>query len=420
MKKLLLFLTILFYSSFRVNSQNTIVTTFNAVHQQFKSGSDTRTVIDSFQLVSSLGGYSKILMHVDLGCPTGGCDPWDRAARISIKKDNEWMEIGRYMTPYKKACGWVYDVTEYSNILTGKVILNSFIDTWVSPAWLVTVSFEYVKGVNPIPLTKVENIWQNYYIVYGDASTPATLPVINKIIDSNMDSVKLKVVLTGHGQGNTENAAEFSQKTHSIYVNNNPAFSQYLWRANCSSNTCSPQSGTWTLNRAGWCPGASVMPAYFNLSSKVAPNQNVKLEYVFQTFTNTCSPNNVNCITGTTCSDCNYNYNGHTEPYYQFSGQVITYLQASTGLSFEKNNQSYFSVSPNPNNGDFILTNKNIIEGNYNVKVMDMLGQIVYENQVYLQNRTSKTLQIKNLLNGIYFLSIAKDDIKYNEKIVIQ
>jgi hypothetical protein len=185
MKKLF-FASLIFINAATVlTAQNTTVTTFNNVHQRFGNGNDTRTIVDSFLLPSSLDGFKQIIMHYALSCPTGGCDPWDRYAMVSLKKGNETFELGRYMTPYKKGCGADYDVTDYSTLLTGKVVLTTFIDTWVDPGWLVKVSFEYVKGTPAIPPTKVENLWQNYNLIYGDATKPGSFAAVSPIIAGN-------------------------------------------------------------------------------------------------------------------------------------------------------------------------------------------------------------------------------------------
>ena len=56
-------------------------------------------------------------MNVNLECPDGGCDPWDRKAKISVMHFEEWHEIGRYVTPYGVECGWSFDVSDYRSIL---------------------------------------------------------------------------------------------------------------------------------------------------------------------------------------------------------------------------------------------------------------------------------------------------------------
>jgi len=398
-------------------AQNVSVVTFDDTHQRFGGGFDTRTVQDTFQLPASLEGFNQILMHVELSCPPGGCDPWDRFAAISLQKENEWLEIGRYMTPYRKACGWDIDVTDYSTLLTGEVVLRSFIDTWVNPAWLVKVTFEYVEGTEGIPLTQVENVWQNYGLVYGDTTQLSTLPVADPVIAAAIDSVKLKVVITGHGQGNTNNAAEFSQKTHEVYVDGSSAFSHYLWRSDCNSNSCSPQSGSWQYNRAGWCPGADVEPAYFNLTSLVTPGSAIELDYRLASYFNQCSPNNPDCSTNNNCPDCDYNYNGHTQPYYAISGQLITFRGVAASVN-ELNARSIFAIVPNPVGDSDNLTVK-LLSGNRNsiLSVYNLLGEQVCASQVLTQ--TSTVLQL-NAEAGVYIVVLEEGQQRYVQKLVIQ
>jgi hypothetical protein len=391
-----------------LTAQNTIVTTFNNVHQRFGNGNDTRTVTDTFLLPASLDGYKQIIMHYTLSCPTGGCDPWDRFATVSLKRGTELLELGRYMTPYKKGCGADYDVTDYSTLLTGKVILSSFIDTWVDPGWLVKLSFEYVKGTPAIPLTKVENVWQNYGLIYGDPTKPASFPPVSPTVAGNAKSAKLKVVLTGHGQGNTDNAAEFSQYTHTVYVNDVSSFNHYLWRTDCASNTCSAQSGTWTYNRAGWCPGASVIPVYYDLTSNITPGKAVKLEYRLRTYNNACRPTNTGCVTGSTCTDCNYNYNGHTEPYYAMSTQLITVLDKTTGIATDNGvGNLEFSIFPNPVSGRFELAFPPAGSSSAVVSIFSITGEKVLEDQkIVISSEQTITFDTGNLSGGIYFIKV--------------
>src|SRR6185436_2412247 len=110
--------------------------------------------------------------------------------------------------------------------------------------------------------------------------------------------VKMKIVNTGHGQGNTNNAAEYSQKTHTLWVNGAQTASQFLWRSDCATNSCSPQNGPWQVDRAGWCAGADVLPYYGDITSLVVPGQPALLEYRLQNYFNSCNPNNTACVSG--------------------------------------------------------------------------------------------------------------------------
>jgi hypothetical protein len=396
--------------------QNISIAAFDEVHQRF-GGENTRDVVDTFNLSSSIEGFSQILMHVDLSCPPGGCDPWDRFASVSLKKGEDWLEIGRYITPYNKACGWAVDVTDYSTLLTGEVILKSFIDTWVDPAWLVTVTFEYIEGTPTMPLTEVENVWRNYNLVYGDTTQADSFPVASLVVPSQSDSVKLKVVLTGHGQGNTDNAAEFSQKNHEVYVNGEFEYSHYLWRADCNSNTCSPQSGSWQYNRAGWCPGADVNPAYFDLTSLTNAGSSIELDYQLESYFNTCSPNNPSCTTNGNCPDCQYNYNGHTQPYYAMSSQLISYDYGPTSVS-ELEAIDAFSITPNPTfqeNG-FTINLKQEFDI-VSLDIFNLLGESVAPTELLNQRSTKLNIDFPS---GVFFVVLRNEDYRYAKKLIVQ
>ena len=103
---------------------DTTVVALDAVHHYFGSMGNNRTVTDTIQFPHSNSGYSEIIMSINLECPAGGCDPWDRKAKIMAKHTGEWFEIGRYVTPYGVGCGWTLDVTDYRSILEGDVVLR--------------------------------------------------------------------------------------------------------------------------------------------------------------------------------------------------------------------------------------------------------------------------------------------------------
>lgn len=394
---------------------DTTITTLNNVHQGNGSGLGTRTVIDTFLFPQDVSMYSNIEMRITLSCPTGGCDPWDRFANVSVFNNGEWFEIGRYITPYGKACGWLADVSDYRNMLKDTVIIKSFIDTWTNPGWLVKLDFEFTAGITLYDNIKVENLWYNENLVYGDAINPPVLPVINKTVDLNSQIVKFKMVNTGHGQGNTDNAAEFSQKIHSLFVNGVETNTHLLWRSNCATNPCSPQSGTWQYNRAGWCPGADVLPVFFDLTTITSPGQSIDLEYRLQNYVNYCSPNNTSCITGSTCADCNYNYNGHTEPHYKISGQLITYLSTGTG-SKDLDDPDKLIITPNPTNG-IIHLKFNSATATGNLYIFNILGDLVYENKV---NGPTSMVDLRAYGIGTYILKYSSEDQSFVRRIFKQ
>ncbi|MEO8666812.1 MAG: peptide-N-glycosidase F-related protein [Ignavibacteria bacterium] len=334
-KTIPLFIVILFFlflnNSNAASGDTTWVTTFN---QNFQNWADTH--YGNFTLPDTNTHYKQILMYYTIGCPAAGCDPWDRIGWIKLYKDtNTNYEIARVVTPYNIVgggypgqCVFIIDVTDYMPLLHDEVRLGSYIESWIGGArgWLVTVKFAFIEGEMKDKPFSVITLWQNNHVLYGDPAFPPEdyLTPQNVMIDAQTSKAKVKLVTTGHGQGNTDNAAEFSLKQHHLTVGSTIT-DHLLWRGDCSVNPCSPQGGTWQYGRAGWCPGASVVPFDVDASTSVTPGSNVTIDYHLQEFENFCRPFNPSCVTGVTCSDCEFNNNGHTEPHYTITGQLILY-----------------------------------------------------------------------------------------------
>ena len=362
---------------------DTTIVAFDAVHQSFGSLGNNRSIIDTIQFPESNSNYSEIFMNVILECPGGGCDPWDRKARISIDHLGDWYEIGRYVTPYGVECGWSFDVTDYRSLLKSEVTLHSYIDTWVQPGWLVTITFDLISGVPENPFTVVRNIWNYDYVVYGDTTNPVQISPVTEYIPIDADDAYLRMITTGHGQGNTDNAAEFSLKLHDILLNGDQAYVHNFWRADCEDNQCSPQNGSWQYDRAGFCPGDKVTPQDFDLLGHVLVGDTLKFDYVLEDYFNQCSPNNPSCTNGVTCSLCDYNNSGHTEPYYFIGSHMIIHTD-----SYHTNADTYFMISDqDPQTGalNIYLENYAPVHGiQFNISLDGIEGidldQLTFEN----------------------------------------
>ncbi|MBK7966642.1 MAG: T9SS type A sorting domain-containing protein [Bacteroidetes bacterium] len=229
-------------------------------------------------------------------------------------------ELARFITPYGKACGpWDVDVSDFKSILVGKQKLQTYIQVWGASGWLLNVTFEFIASTTAHPFNKITPLWSTDYHIYGDPSIPYTLPNFNLPIDAKSKTVTTRMTISGHGQGNTNNAAEFSQMTHQLNINGSATFPHFLWKSNCGSNTCSAQSGTWTLSRAGWCPGQEVIPIVNNITSSVTPGTNAILAYTLQNYTNLLN-------TG-------YNGSSHTEPHYRIFAYLVQSNDSAQGFT---------------------------------------------------------------------------------------
>jgi len=99
---------------------------------------------------------------------------------------------------------------------------------------------------------------------------------------------------------------------------------------------------------------------------------------------------------------------------------VSTYLDACTGIG-DKSKDITVSVFPNPSHGEFTLelnSTKMVVAG---LSITNNLGMKVYaENDVTINGKTLKTLNLSGLSSGIYMLMLQNGETKITSKILIK
>lgn len=344
-----------------VNSATTqTVTTFNGAVINFDGSGASQWYYGNYVLPQSLGAYENITAHLTITCPNvaGGCDDWDRLAWVQAKAPNgEWVEIIRYITPYGRACNHQIDATDFASLLQGNTELRMYIETWGTGGWQIGLDLAYQAGIPDYAYTTVQTVWQGNYN-FGDPANLQPVPTVSINTTGNIEAAKLRMATTGHGWGpnNTANAAEFYQADHQVVANGH-VFNQELWSiCNPNPDGCQPQSGTWQYNRAGWCPGSISRPYMYDLTPYLGTDGEVQLSYIFEPgYQDFCHPNNPNCISGSTCPDCNDGYN----PYYRVSAYVIAQANEPFQLGIGNGPSAVpaptLTLSPNPARGQFKL-----------------------------------------------------------------
>ncbi len=150
------------------------------------------------------------------------------------------------------------------------------------------------------------------------------LPEQTVTLEENSESSHVRMQVSGHGQGNTSNAAEFFEVTHALNVNGAKYADHHLWKEDCATNVCTNQFGTYLFSRAGWCPGQEVAPKIFNFASEFAGFSEISIDYNLQSYTNQLN-------TG-------YNDGSHTEPHYRIHGFLVE-------ESSSKYDSAYFNLT---------------------------------------------------------------------------
>lgn len=90
-------------------------------------------------------------------------------------------------------------------------------------------------------------------------------------------------------------------------------------------------------------------------------------------------------------------------------------IESSLEIEDPKDNQ--FDIFPNPSNG---IINLRLPEFSKNgsIKIIDIIGRIVYSNQ--LTNSPNQQLNLSSLINGVYIVSVELDNKQFTKKIIIK
>jgi len=308
---------------------NTTVVAFEGEHVYFGGEPNRRTVDKPITFPEPGLRYRKVTLRIGLRCPTGGCDYWDRLARLSLVRPGAAdemveLELARFITPYRVGGQFTVDVTDLQRVLEGPQMVRVFIDTWVQPGhaqgagWLVDAAFDFEGGVpTPDPFAVVP-LWAPQRVVYGDPARPIDVTA-NLDVPAGTTGVRLRALVTGHGQGNADNCAEFCARDHTFTVGDMPV-TKNLWRNDCLTTAVPGQQGTWQYARAGWCPGAMVTPWTADATAAAGP---LTVSYDVETYENTCRPESATCSGCTLGAACDYDGGAHTEPGWEQSAVLI-------------------------------------------------------------------------------------------------
>jgi Peptide-N-glycosidase F, C terminal/Peptide-N-glycosidase F, N terminal len=313
------------------------VTAFEGAHVFFLDGQNQRQIDVELELPAAGLGYESATLELALRCPDGACDWWDRAAYIGVvegagTETERVIEVVRFMTPYRVEGAWSIDVSGLRPLLSGTRTLRVFIDTWVGPGhangngWLVDARFDFVGGVPAELPVEVIPLWAYSEATVGDPALPVDgqLEPVTVGIPAGASRVELRSIITGHGQGNADNCAEFCQLAHGFLVGTT-AVQQTVWRDDCADNPINNQQGTWMYARAGWCPGADVIAWVEDVTAGVVPGEDVEVIYDLSSYENTCRPDAPMCMGCALGTGCEYDGGSHTPPVVKMSAVLVVY-----------------------------------------------------------------------------------------------
>jgi len=107
-----------------------------------------------------------------------------------------------------------------------------------------------------------------------------------------------------------------------------------------------------------------------------------------------------------TCKVTGYSVCGATSR----DAYIIIVDSIATGVHDLHEGNMDLSLVPNPNNGTFTLRGSLPGGNDVDMKITDMLGQVVYEKKITGQRSINEQIQLRNTLaNGMYLLNVRSD-----------
>ncbi|MBE0649066.1 MAG: T9SS type A sorting domain-containing protein [Bacteroidales bacterium] len=373
------------------------------------------------ELPSFMGAFDQIIGTLEVTCPAagGGCGEWDRVASVEARGHNgEWIEIIRYITPYGVPCSHSIDLTDYMSLLQGKISFRVNCAT-LDNGFDYSLILNYNEGTPLHNYGFVYEIWDDDY-PFGDYAMMQPVDSYSFSFTENTVAAKLKLVSTGHGWGdlNSNNAAEFYEATHHIWINGTQTFEQHNWY-DCNPNPdgCQPQNGTWYYDRAGWCPGAIAQWFDYDLTPYISQGS-IDMDYVFyENYVDYCHPNHPACVTGVTCANCNDGFN----PFLVVATNIVVFVDNPTTVGIAdpgSGKETFIRMSPNPTTGLVkftVICPDAPVDGMVNI--VDLSGKLLEQFNLV---GVATTIDLSSYSNGAYIVTVRANGKVETQRLIIQ
>ena len=124
------------------------------------------------------------------------------------------------------------------------------------------------------------------------------------------------------------------------------------------------------------------------------------------------------CYPDSIYAKANTNYNSSRSNV----ANTIAHIPPDTTSVFEiTGNDIDFKIYPNPNKGNFIIDIKTFNDDKVDIKVMNILGSCVYEeNNISLKNSYRTNVNLEGLNSGVYFVIVQNKESRIAKRVIIQ
>lgn len=249
----------------------------------FASAKDNGRIMTTYREFASPTGPAKVTLKLEVKPIRKDIrnmhDRWDRAGWVRLVKPGMApVELCRFMTAYGGATEHEVDITRVLPLLEGYCEFEVFIDTWVSPAWVVDVELEIQPmlygGVYPPQWT------QGVFFPDGGLKSEQPITTQTVLIPEGTRWTEMALISTGHCTDGSD-ADEFITKDNVLLVDGQEVHRWRPWRDDCEkfravNPYCAKWSdGSWSsdYSRSGWCPGDVALPEVVDLSPWLTPGQ---------------------------------------------------------------------------------------------------------------------------------------------------
>ena len=270
----------------------TIVDLFDG--QEISQNNDLHDV--TFPDAETMAGFNTMEIDVQAACgPTPqDCGEWDYEAYLQLCEDDTCQtshEITLWITPYSRPGSrrWVADATPFLPLVRdGGARKIRFGMRWNMNKNVMNVSFRlrHIDGnpnpVQTIPLFTELGGGDNFNAEYNDRFAPVTVTP-----PADITRAEIAVLLTGHGQTQGNNCAEWCNHTHTWSVGGDDFTKSHEGQAG-ARDYCAKlaregvvpgQWGNWAPGRAAWCPGQIVQPWRQDITSSITPGEESTISY---------------------------------------------------------------------------------------------------------------------------------------------